>query len=291
MAKSNYYADQLSKIDFKADYAPKFKVTDAHGNDTKWMDLNSESIDAILKWLNKEIKESIDGLGGGEKSVKDIQFKTSNLYLYGFGKDTNGNSVVKIGFPNKRAFSIQTNGTLKHTHSLVWKKKLNELTDSDISNIEKEVNDYVSKYGSKEQKSKLKIYGIGSTKTATDSVMAEIEKTKTISEKTLKLLLRRKNAGEKFDDSVIWDNEIVLSKDQSKKGLDWLKNLWKSPTGKERSTNPFGSREESIIESAKEIHLRGFYDAGNSSHSFWVPLYRVEEMEYYVSGGKINIVG
>jgi len=138
--------------------------------------------------------------------------------------------------------------------------------------------------------------GVGSTKTSTDSVMAEIEKTKTISEKTLKLLLRRKNSGEKFDDSIIWDNEIELSADQSKKGLKWLKNLWKSPTGKVRSNSPFGYREEAIIADPKAtMYLKGFYDAGNASHSFWVPLYEVggdnTTMEYYVSGGKINIVG
>lgn len=108
-------------------------------------------------------------------------------------------------------------------------------------------------------------------------------------------MLKRKNAGEKFDDSVIWDNEIELSKDQSEKGLKWLKNLWKSPTGKERSNNPFGYREEKIIENFSGFYLRGFYDAGNAYRSFYVPLYMVAgddtTMEYYVSGGKIHIVG
>lgn len=205
--KYNYYEEQLNKIDFKSDYAPKFKVTDAKGNETKWMDLNAESIEAILQWLNKEIKESI-------KAIDTKKTKTGSL---------------------------------------------------------------------------------GATKNATDSILYLIEKNKTIDEKTLKLLLRRKNSGEKFDDSVIWDNEIELSKDQTSKGLKWLKNLWKSPTGKERSTNPFGSREESIIEQADTMYLKGFYDAGNNKHSFWVPLYAVSgdntTMEYYVSGGKINIVG
>lgn len=197
-SKSNYYLDQLSKINFKSDYAPKFKVTDSEGNDTKWMDLNSESIDAILVWLNKEIKESIAGFGSTKGSTSD-------------------------------------------------------------------------------------------------SLIEEIAKRGTITEKEMKLLLKRKNAGEKFNDAPIWDGEIELSKDQQTKGLKWLKNLWKSPNGKERKNNPLMQREQGIVENFRTMYLRGFHDIGNASHSYWVPLYTVAgddtTMEYYVKGGQINIVG
>ena len=88
-----------------------------------------------------------------------IPFKNSNLYLVGFGKDTNGNSVVKLSFPNSRAFSIQTNGTtLPHTHDWVWKRKPTDLDTAELSIIEKEVAHYVYNFGSKNQKKKLRLY-------------------------------------------------------------------------------------------------------------------------------------
>lgn len=37
--------------------------------------------------------------------------------------------------------------------------------------------------------------------------------------------------------------------------------------------------------------FRGFYDAGNGYFSFCVPIYEIGGMEYYVSGGQINIIG
>ena len=93
--------------------------------------------------------------GGGK--IKEISFENSNLYLYGFGKDSNGNTIVKVGFPNQRAFSIQTNGVLNFTHDKRG-YKLSELDSDDISRIESEVVEYVKNAGSKEQKSKLKTY-------------------------------------------------------------------------------------------------------------------------------------
>jgi hypothetical protein len=87
----------------------------------------------------------------------EIGFDNSNLYLNGFGMDSNGNSVVKVSFPNQRAFSIQTNGVLKETNSL-YTKNIKELTEAQIKTIEKEVVDYVKQFGSKEQKQRLKTY-------------------------------------------------------------------------------------------------------------------------------------
>jgi hypothetical protein len=71
--------------------------------------------------------------------------------------DSNGNSVVKVSFPNQRAFSIQTNGVLKETNNL-YTKNIKELTEAQIKTIEKEVVDYVKQFGSKEQKQRLKTY-------------------------------------------------------------------------------------------------------------------------------------
>ena len=91
-----------------------------------------------------------------------IPFSTSNLYLNGFRKDSNGNSVVKVSFPNSRAFSIQTNGNLPKTHSLKQQNlKIENLSKKDLKIVEKEVNDYVKEFGSDSQIKKLNTYAKG----------------------------------------------------------------------------------------------------------------------------------
>lgn len=87
-----------------------------------------------------------------------------------------------------------------------------------------------------------------------------------------------------------------LSTDQVLKGFDWLKNLWVTPKGTERKNNPFGYREQSALENFETIKLKGYYDAGNYSHSYYIPMYDVYSkdgygFEYYVSGGQIHITG
>jgi len=51
--KTNYYADQLSKIDVNNHYNPLVKIVS--GNDkghTNYMDINEESAVILIKWLN-----------------------------------------------------------------------------------------------------------------------------------------------------------------------------------------------------------------------------------------------
>jgi len=83
-----------------------------------------------------------------------------------------------------------------------------------------------------------------------------------------------------------------LSREQSLKGFDWLKNLWVTPQGKERQNNPFGYREQAALENFERCTLKGYYDAGN----YYIPLYDVYSkdgygFEYYYNGGKIHITG
>lgn len=94
--------------------------------------------------------------GGGE-----IAFESSNLYLNGKGRDTNGNPVVKVAFPDQPAFAIHmANGSLPKTYRILKSvEKISELSPEQVNEIEKEVVDYVSKFGSKAQKEKLKVYG------------------------------------------------------------------------------------------------------------------------------------
>jgi hypothetical protein len=402
----------------------------------------------------------------------EIAFKNSNLYLNGFGVDSNGNAVIKVSFPNQRAFSIQTNGVLKETHNKST-KKIKDLSDADLKIIEKEVVDYVKDFGSKEQKSKLNSYKAGgymakggnvvgkagstyklemwdsfddmqyekkkpskiiysenekelidlsekhqeekdgstklymkrkgkymniatylkdggkiSDKTKIevgDEVISLIKnrkektgypvyvitqgyapmtldvfKTKELANKTAKKLAnyqgyKMEDGGEtEFDDeqmvtrgfyedepyeyakggkteeftsifednlitekeinliknrinnnkddqktkdvvNYIWDNNPQLTSEQNEKGLKFLINLWKSPTGKERSSNPFGYREQEALETFKYFELAGFHDiARYGQRSFYVPLYNVigndTSFQYYYDG-KMNIVG
>jgi hypothetical protein len=91
-------------------------------------------------------------------AVKELSFDNSNLYFYGFGKDTTGNSFVKVGFPNQKAFSIQINDpSFRNTYSLK-SNKVSEISESDLNKIEKEVVSYVKDFGSAKQKASLKTY-------------------------------------------------------------------------------------------------------------------------------------
>ncbi len=87
-----------------------------------------------------------------------------------------------------------------------------------------------------------------------------------------------------------------LAEDQIQKGYDWLKNLWVTPAGAERKNNPYGYREQDALENFSHITLKGYYDAGNYSHSYYVPLYDVHTkdgygFEYHMVNGTISIVG
>lgn len=95
-----------------------------------------------------------------EKSPKYIELPKSNLIFKGFGKDTNGNKFAKLEFFDGTRSNIQTNGNLPNTHSLsAGKSKLSDFDNSDIQTISNEVIDYISNYGTKMQKSKLKVRG------------------------------------------------------------------------------------------------------------------------------------
>jgi len=92
-----------------------------------------------------------------------------------------------------------------------------------------------------------------------------------------------------------------LTPEQTKKGLDWLMNQWKTPHGIERKNNPFGYREQNVLEKFKEFRLSDFFDTANvyaqqSGMHFYVPVYDVigkdgSGFQYYVSSEGIKIIG
>ena len=121
-----------------------------------------------------------------------------------------------------------------------------------------------------------------------------------LTESEINLIKNRKNKGEKVDLSPLYDScnngyGFDLEKSQIKKGFNWLMNLYKSPTGKIRSNNPYGYREISVLESFEKITLIDFYNSGNLWVKFYVQYYRVigkdNTFEYCVYNGEIHILG
>ena len=64
---------------------------------------------------------------------------------------------------------------------------------------------------------------------------------------------------------------------QTTKGLDWLFNLRFTMRGKERKNNPFGYREQSILDDFDRFELSGLYDDSDGYNGFhnFKPIYKV----------------
>ncbi len=130
----------------------------------------------------------------------------------------------------------------------------------------------------------------------TEEIIKEIYKSKTISEKEINLLKNRKNNGKDVGLDYMLDDDISLTKSQTAKGLKYLMNQWKTPKGKERVNNPFGYREEEVLENFSQFEFVGFHDAGNFWTRFYVPVYSViakngSHFDYAIYGGKVQILG
>jgi len=92
------------------------------------------------------------------EKVKDVELPNSNLYLRGFGMDTNGNSVVKFSFADEKGMSIQINTPNFRNTKRLNTTKLKDLSDKDILSIEKELTSYIKEYGTARQKKGLKTF-------------------------------------------------------------------------------------------------------------------------------------
>lgn len=92
------------------------------------------------------------------------------------------------------------------------------------------------------------------------------------------------------------DQTMALSELQNKQGFEWLMALWKTPKGKEKDKNPFGYREQDVLDTFRDIELVGYYDAGSYGRSYYVPLYDCNAVDgggfqYYVWHGVVHIIG
>ena len=115
-------------------------------------------------------------------------------------------------------------------------------------------------------------------------IYKEITENGYITEANMKLLKNRSNKAcrdlfdynflESFSDGY----GIPLTADQGEKGLLWLKKFIR----KDGSSNVYGYRESDIINNAtpSDFLFHGFYDAGNYSNHYYLPIYSVNGMQY-----------
>lgn len=119
-----------------------------------------------------------------------------------------------------------------------------------------------------------------------------------LNERQILLLKRRLNHDKlkSSDLSTIFDKGgIKITPAQTQKGLEWLNDQWKTPSGAERKNNPFRTREQDVLETFQRFELTDFYDAGNTYFHSYQPVYSVigkqGSFDYYVAGGKMHIIG
>ena len=119
-----------------------------------------------------------------------------------------------------------------------------------------------------------------------------------MTEKDMKLLKSRSNKeGKDFFDYDLMESlssgyGIPIDEEWANKGIKWLKSLLKK-NGEPKSGQSLGYREIDIIQTAdpSDFTFRGFYDAGRYGFRNFLPLYGIAGMEYYVSCGKIQVIG
>ena len=128
---------------------------------------------------------------------------------------------------------------------------------------------------------------------ATETIIAEVAERGYITEKEISLLKCRSNReGRDVINYELLGDEVSVTPEQGAKGLLWLKKLLKR-NGEPREGQNLGWREIDIIKNATpdDFSFVGFYDGGNRHFSVFMPVYRCNAMEYYVSGGKIQVIG
>ena len=129
-----------------------------------------------------------------------------------------------------------------------------------------------------------------------ETIFAEIKANSFMTEKQMQLLKNRSNKEQKdlLDyDTINPDGAgTPIAPEWGAKGLQWLRGLLTSK-GEPRKGQNLGYREIEIIKTAKpeDFTFVGFYDNGRGWCRNYLPVYNCGGMEYYVSGGFIQIVG
>ena len=135
-------------------------------------------------------------------------------------------------------------------------------------------------------------------KRTNEMIFEEVRSNGFMTEKDMKLLKNRSNnEGKDFFDYDLMESlssgyGIPIDEEWANKGIKWLKSLLKK-NGEPKSGQSLGYREINIIQNAEpsDFTFRGFYDAGRYGFRNFLPLYGIAGMEYYVSCGKIQVIG
>ena len=110
----------------------------------------------------------------------------------------------------------------------------------------------------------------------TTKIYDEIAERGIITEREVNLVKRRmNNYGDVLIKRKVFANgPLKLTPEQNKKGIDWLLNLYKTPTGRIRKNNPFNKKQAAILENFKEHKLISYRDMGTFFMN-WYPVYRI----------------
>ena len=121
-----------------------------------------------------------------------------------------------------------------------------------------------------------------------------------VTESELKLIRRRLNDNKISYEDVEILNDMPITPEQTKKGLDWLMNKWKTPRGIERKNNPFGLREQDALATFKEFRLNSFTNNNTSFQAEigmnnWTEVWDVigseNSFQYIMEAGEPKIIG
>lgn len=145
------------------------------------------------------------------------------------------------------------------------------------------------------KKNKFFVEYDNSKKDKKKAFIEKIEKKGEISEKELLLVKRRLNDGTYKSEDVNNIAYLKLTPEQQDKGFKYLYKQGFGKTGKTLGSSPYAYREEEALRTFKKIELVGFTNIGRMDSKNYVPVYRVQgkdtSFEYYVQGGKPNIIG
>lgn len=115
---------------------------------------------------------------------------------------------------------------------------------------------------------------------------------------SLNSFYNKSKENKKFINDIMYNEdheELNLTDEQNKKAFDFLQSLRFTPSGKERKNNPFGYREENILDNFSHFTFCGFYDNGNYYNSFYIRMYNCYSKDgnyfQYYYNGKMNIIG
>lgn len=128
----------------------------------------------------------------------------------------------------------------------------------------------------------------------TEKAIEGIKRNGFITERQINLLKNRANRGEIID---FYDMQYIhITQEQAEKGIKFLLNLYKTPTGRARKNNPFSDKQAKVLETFVEFAFVGFYPKRYGSASYNCPIYLVcgadGDFEYYydILGRTINIL-